>query len=143
MVELVMTIVIIGILGAVAAPRMFDEGVFLSRGFSDRLKATLRHAQQLAVAQHRFMCVGMSERGITLTYDAIAQSPNHEVASCPGRDLTDISGRRPYVVTAPDGVTLRGATSFSFDGAGRPSAKQNIDVGGVRVVVEAETGYVH
>lgn len=143
LVELVMTIVIIGILGAVAAPRMFGEGVFQSRGFSDRLKATVRHAQQLAIAQQRFVCVGMSERDVTLTLDAIARSPDHEVASCPGRDLTELSGRRPYVVTAPDGMTLGGATSFSFDAAGRPSSKQDIDVNGVRVVVEAETGYVH
>ena len=36
LVELVMTLVIVGILSAVVAPRFFDSNVFQSRGFADQ-----------------------------------------------------------------------------------------------------------
>ena len=45
LVELIMTMIVIGILGAVAAPRFFNTNVFQSRGFADQAQATLRYAR--------------------------------------------------------------------------------------------------
>lgn len=145
LIELVMTIVIIGILGAVAAPKLFGDGVFQSRGFADRLKSVLRDAQKLAIAKNRFVCVEVSAREIALSYDEIAPTAAHPAASCPGASLADPAGHTPYRVAAPRGIEIGGATSFYFDGIGRPSAMQRIAIGGygAPVVVEAETGYVH
>ena len=46
LVELIMTMIIIGILGTVAAPRFFNNNVFQSRSFADQVQATLRYARR-------------------------------------------------------------------------------------------------
>ena len=138
LVELITTIVIIGILAVVAMPRMFDRNTFDSRGFYDQAISTLRYAQKTAVAQHRFVCVAFTtNRVITLTYGANA--------AC-GSDLTSPAGQTPYTLTSPTaGVTLSGGVDFNFDALGRASTLQDITVSGypTHILVEAETGYVH
>lgn len=145
LVELVMTVVIIAVLAVVAIPRFTDSAAFQSRGFADQVQATLRHAQKIAIAQHRFVCVAFGASSVTLTYDSTAPSTSYTAATCPGSNLTGPTGQSPYTVTAPSGVTLSGGTSFNFDAQGKPSAAQNISVSGygTPIAVEAGTGYVH
>src|SRR5215208_4233718 len=50
LVELVAVLVILGIVSAVAAPRMFDNAIFSQRGYADELAASLRYARRIAVA---------------------------------------------------------------------------------------------
>lgn len=134
MIELIMTMVIIGILAAVALPRMFDSNVFQSRGFEDQVQAALSYAQKVAVAQNRFACVTFTSTSITLSIGA--------TTAC-GAPLLLPSGNS--VINAPGGVSLSGATNFNFDSLGRPSTAQSITISGrtAPIVVEAETGYVH
>lgn len=145
MLELVMTLAIIAILVAVAAPRFTDSDAFQSRGFADQVQATLRHAQKIAIVQHRFVCVAFGANSVTLTYDSTAPSMSHAAATCPGSNLTGPTGQTPYTVTAPSGVTLSGGAPFNFNTQGKPSAPQSIAVSGYGafITVEAETGYVH
>lgn len=140
LVELVMTMIIIGIIAAVAAPRFFGTDVFQSRGFADRVQASLRYAQKVAVAQHRFVCVAFTASSITLTINA--------AASCPGGNLASPSGDTTYSITAPSNVTFSVTpTGFYFDALGKPSfaSNQSISISGATntITVEAETGYVH
>lgn len=124
-----MTIVILGIISAVAVPRFFDNSVFQSRGFADQVKATVRYAQKSAIAQHRFVCVVIAASTVTLTQGT--------TSACGGA----LAGYSP--VTAPSGVTVSSAT-FNFDALGRASAAQSIAVSGnASLIVESETGYVH
>jgi len=140
LVELITTIVIIGILAVVALPRMFDRNTFDSRGFYDQAISTLRYAQKTAVAQHRFVCVAFTtNRIITLTYGA--------TAAC-GSDLTSPAGQTPYTLTSPTAdvtLTINAGGDFNFDALGRASTPQDITVSGypTHIFVEAETGYVH
>lgn len=138
MVELITVIVITGIFAALAAPRFFNRNVFDSRGFYDQVISTLRYAQKVAIAQHRFVCATLATNSITLTINA--------VASCPGDNLASPSGGAAYVVIAPSGVTISPApVTFYFDALGKPSAVQDFTVSGyaTHIIVEAETGYVH
>lgn len=135
--ELVMVIVIIGVMSVVALPRFFDRNTFDSRGFHDQVIATLRQAQKIAIAQHRFVCVAFTANSITLTQGV--------TAACGGA-LTSPTGVTPFMVNAPTAdVTLAGGVNFNFDFLGRPSAAQDITVSGYapHIFVEAETGYVH
>ena len=147
LVELVMTMVIIGIMGAVVAPRFFSANVFQSRGFADQVKASLRYAQKMASSQNHFVCVTLATTSITLSLDTIAPGSTHPVATCPGSNLASPSGQPTYTITAHGAVTSGGATSFYFDTLGKPSfaTTQTILVSGYAtpVTVEAETGYVH
>jgi len=141
-----MTMVIIGIISAVAIPRFFDTDVFRARGFADQVQATLRYAQKVAIAQHRFVCVAIDSitvpNKITLTINT--------TATCPGGPLVSPTGEASYVINAPSGIafgTLPSSNPFSFDALGKPSftSNQSISIVGATnpIVVEAETGYVH
>ena len=142
LVELVMTIVILGIIAAVAAPRFFDNNVFQSRGFADQVQATLRYAQKEAVARRQFVCVALASNSITLTTGTTsACGTNLTVPSAPTAT--------PNTISTPlgSGITLTyTSANFNFDALGRnTNVQQTITVSGVtnNIIVEAETGYVH
>ncbi|MDD5385002.1 MAG: type II secretion system protein [Gallionella sp.] len=139
LVELIMTMVIIGIISAVAIPRFFGADVFKSRGFADQVQASLRYAQKVAIAQHRFVCVAFAANSITLTIGA--------TAAC-GTPLASPDGHASYVITASSGIAFAALpTDFSFDALGRPnpSVLPQINIIGATngITIEAETGYVH
>lgn len=146
MVELIMTMVIIGILAAVVAPRLLDTSVFQSRGFADQVQASLRYAQKQAIAQRRNVCVTMTANDIILTIAGVSGplspcdtnlvSPAGQPSNCPSAT---------YRICAPSGITLTYSSANSnFDALGRTAAN-TISVSGATnsIVVEAETGYVH
>jgi MSHA pilin protein MshC len=141
LVELVVTIVVLGIIAVVAMPRFAARNTFDSRGFYDRATATVRYAQKLAIAQRRpiFVCVNTPADHIRVASASGCAAP-----------LSDISGVT-LDVPAPSGVTLTSsATEFSFlGGLGQTSAQVTITLNSTigdparSIVVENETGYVH
>lgn len=146
LVELIMTMVIVGILAAVVAPRFLDSNAFQSRGFADQVKAALRYGQKVAIAQNRFVCVAFGASSITVTIDPTTPSAAHVTATCPGSALVNPdTGKSPYTVTASGNITLSGGVDFYFDPLGRPSfsSAQSITINGHTIIIEAETGYVH
>lgn len=138
MVELILVMVIIGILAAVAIPRLVGKNSFDTRGFTDQLAATVRFAQKLAIAQRTPVFVRLTASDATLCYDAGCTS----FAPGPG-------GETPYTVTAPNGVAITPPAVLQFDASGGTStlvAQLDIQVSGAgayHVLVERETGYVH
>jgi MSHA pilin protein MshC len=136
-IELVVTIVVIGVLAAVALPRFIGRDSFDARGFHDKAAAIVRLAQKTAVAWRRdvFVCVSAT------------QVAAGTAAGCATPLTNPVSGGAA-VETAPAGVTLSPA-SFSFDRLGRPSAAVTISFtssipGDInrQISVAAETGYV-
>ena len=155
LVELIMTMIIIGILAAVAIPRFFDTDVFRARGFADEVQATLRYAQKAAIAQHRNVCVVMTASDITLTIASASGaasvcntnlvSPAGQPSNCPSAT---------YKICTPSAATtLDPAATFGFDALGKPFdtvgnpsvAQKTFTINGATnsIIVEAETGYVH
>lgn len=137
LVELVVTIGILAIMAAVAAPRFFQASTFESRGFYDTSAAIVRLAQKTAVAWRRpvYVCVTAS------------QVRAGTAAGC-GTPLTYPTSGEQAVRNAPSGVTLN-AFEISFDGLGRPSAGATItftsSIAGDparQITIAAETGYV-
>jgi MSHA pilin protein MshC len=152
LVELVMTIVILGIIAAVAVPRLFNNNVFQSRGFADQVQASLRYAQKEAIAQHRNVCLTFTlpaPSTITLRIASLSG-----VASSCDTNLIALTGGA-YVITAPAGIAFATLpTAFNFDALGKPfdvlgttpsTAQKSISINGAtnNIFVEAETGYVH
>lgn len=146
--ELVVTIVIMGLLAAVAIPRFVSVRGFDSRGFHDEAISVVRYAQKTAIAWRRpvFVCVAAAEirAGAAAGCATALTHPSKE-----GGQL---------VATAPGGVTISPTVDFQFDAIGRL-----LDSGGIpkadkitlafastiagdparQIVIEAETGYVH
>jgi MSHA pilin protein MshC len=146
MVELVVTIAIVGILAAIAGPRFFSRNVFEARGFFDRATETVRYSQKLSVASRRAVFVCVTPTTIAASFTAGCASPLTNPAN-PGELLS---------WTAPSGVQLTGS-SFSFtapnpptQSGGQPSTGAQVVIGvssatlpGRQIVIERETGYVH
>lgn len=139
MVEIVITIAILGLLAAVIGPRFVGRDAFASRGFYDEAQSVVRYAQKTAIAWRAapiFVCVTATEVRAG-TASGCATPLVHPV----GGELK---------TTAPAGVTLTPA-SFSFDGAGRPNPNAQVTIAiastiagdpARQIVVEAETGFV-
>lgn len=145
LVELVTTMVVIGILAAFAAPRFADRTSFESRGFYDQAQGIVRYAQKIAIAQRQSppkaaIFVVITAGNISICYDAGCATP-----------VINPSNGAALALNAPTGVTLLPAT-FSFDGSGSPNLGATLGVvvnstgaGDVprTFFVEAQTGYVH
>lgn len=151
MVELVLVLTIAGVLAAVMGPRMVDRSAFQTHGGAAEIRTALRYAQKLAMAKNREVCVAIAANVLKLTFD---DSPNPS----PPPGVCKLPVDRPgessaaYIVTMPAGITLTPATTFRFNGQGRPTsdtavlwnAAVPLTVGGsAQVTVEPETGYVH
>ena len=141
--ELVMTIVIIGILIAVTAPRFVSWKGFASRGSYDEAQAVVRFAQKTAIAWRRSIVVCVSATEISAISNADCAARVFLTHPLTGADLKS---------PATAGVTLSSSAgpSFSFDGLGRPNAAVTITLTSTitddparQIVVESETGYVH
>lgn len=141
MVEMVVTIVILGLMAAVLVPRFVGRDSFASRGFHDEAQSVVRYAQKTAIAWRItpiFVCVSST-------------TVSARTGSCSGALVVHPLTGDPLTTTAPSGVTLTPA-SFSFDGGGRPNPNAQVTIAftsGIagdparQIVVEAETGYVH
>lgn len=131
-----MVIVVLGVLAAVAIPRISRSG-FDEQRLYDETFAALRYAQRTAVAYQRTVCVTFAGgTQLSLTYAAAYGSGScGPTLAPPGGDAAS------YTVTAQGGATLTGV-SFTFDRLGRPSAGQTVTAGGRNIIVEPETGYV-
>lgn len=145
-VELVVTLVIVGILAAIALPRFQDNTAFTQRGFSDEVRAALRFAQKLAIAKRREVCIDFLPAAGALP-DRLALTFNPTTtpgAAC--SSAVNLPGQAaPYLVNVPAGITLVLSSSFRFNGLGQPSvAPVTVALTGraLPITVAAETGYV-
>ncbi len=140
LVELVVILILVGILAAVAIPRL-NTRTFDTVGFFDEVQASVRFAQKDAIAKRRNVCLAFTASSLTITY-----SPDEAAPAACSANLVSPRGVTPFTVTAPGGVTLAASSNFRFDGLGRPSTGPitvTVTGDGVRsFTVQADTGYV-
>ena len=150
LIELVATLIVIGILAAAVAPRFFGSHGFEERGFYDETIAALRYAQKAAIAQRRMVCVTFAAKTVVLTI-----ASTNPAANC-DTNLGGPNGQSPYTLDASASASdtrFRNANvSFSsfpanltLDSQGRPNAAASIQVSGHprAITIAAETGYVY
>lgn len=152
LVELVTTMIILGIIAVAAAPRMFDRNVFDAVGFRDATKGLLRYAQKSAVAQRRTVCVHFSPSQAWLTIRSAAGDTACGVHALPTdpapageTPMAGPTGGSPFLVTAASGTGYAPTpANFNFQASGQPSAGRTLAItGSTSVTVEAVTGHVH
>lgn len=138
-------IVLLGVLAAVAIPRMVGRTGFEARGFADEVASALRYGQRSAVAMRRPVYVLVSPPGGTcslrLCLDSGCKLP-----------LINPATNSAFCLRTPALVALSysgGNVSFSFSASGRPTLGATYTVSssapGVSsriITVEAESGYV-
>lgn len=165
LVELITVILLIGVLGAVAAGRMVDRGGFDGRAYADQTAAMLRYAQKVAIVQNRDVYVRLNSNGIALCYQAACAAGQRVLAAGAGNSGSDATKLRcadpAWACEAPPvGVTVGTTAQFYFDPVGKPFALADtsptpvstftgltvqISYGSLsrNITVERETGYVH
>ncbi len=118
-IELILVIVIIGILAVVVIPRGLDINPVQNRESAEMVAGEIRHLQELALA-------GTGSQSLVF----IAGSTSFT------------AGNR--VVSLPSGVTIGTTTTITFNRLGIPTANPSftVDIGGVTVVVNPNTGRV-
>ena len=137
LVELVVTLIILGILAVAVVPRFFDRQDFDARAFLDQTAGILRYAQKAAIAQRRTVCASFTSNSVSL------QIRSTEGAGACDTNLIGPAGTAPYTVTAPGSVTFASIpAAVSFNAEGRPSAGATITISGATLTLTAETGYV-
>jgi MSHA pilin protein MshC len=155
MVELIVTMIIIGILAIAVLPRMDLLRGFDEIGYRDQVKATLEYARKSAVAGRRYVCVTRSTNDLILTRNLA--DPDTTSASCGSDPLALPGGTSRYCpsgsaanrICAPSGVTFGTASTaaliFSPLGVSAGGSYTIIvnSATTATITVEAETGYVH
>ena len=131
LVELITTVLLVGAVAAIAAPRFADPGPFRTRAFFDDALAATRYAHQVAIASGCATRIAFSGG-----YSAFIDCGGGEVALTRPGAATAVSS------TAPTGVTVT-STGFSFDRIGRAAiggGGATVTVGPHAFTVDAETG---
>jgi prepilin-type N-terminal cleavage/methylation domain-containing protein len=136
LVELVTTLVIIGVLGSMAVSKIFDDQVIEQRSYIDELASALRHARKIAIA---------SECPVRFTLDPTSYTANQPDAYC------NTSGAWTTLVSRGDGTPLQGvaptdvltapATVIDFQPDGTIAvAPPNIAAGPFTITLDPESG---
>ena len=150
LVELVVTLVIIGALAAASAPLFFSAQDFQKSGFHDEVLATVRYAQKLAVGTNCGVQVTVAANTVSLTTAAGAgtcfSGPFIQAVFDPSNP--GVAFARP----APQGITISSAavlfcplgdTSSSGTCAGNyPHADVVVTVSGQTISIIGATGHV-
>ncbi|MBL8488650.1 MAG: prepilin-type N-terminal cleavage/methylation domain-containing protein [Rhodocyclaceae bacterium] len=144
-IELVVTLVVLGIVAAVVLPNFAGDLSFKTRGYFDQVLAATEYARQEAVARRRVACVQVSGSPARVRLYTSASSPtNHNACLVP---LTDPKTNAAFDLPAPSGVSVSPNPAFiSFDWYGRPYTAATLTISGdgsYTLTVEAETGHVH
>jgi MSHA pilin protein MshC len=141
LVELVTTMLIVGIIGLVAIPRLTSNSDFDNRRFYDEVRAALKYAQKRAIASRRNVCVAFTANSVTLTTATAAGAGAACNPGLPGPD-----GVVPYTITAKSNTSFAATpAAFNFDAQGSPSSgTQVLQVKDLplTITVNQVTGYV-
>lgn len=152
LIELIVTLILLGILSVYALPRLLAPSDFYAFGFHGETLSYLRYAQKTAIAQRRTVCVAFSASSVTLT---IAANPATYDCATVGVLQGPQGESGTVTLNARPGVSYSSVpTNFYFDGLGRPitsagtgtpQSTQTILVNSVTrsITVETATGYVH
>lgn len=138
LIELTVVLVVLGVIGLVTLPRLFDRGAFDELGFSEELIAATRYAQRFAVASGCEVQVQLQAS----RYD-LFQRQNSCTSGNFSRAVIHPAKGGNFSAVAPASVTVTSTpSSFVFDAMGRASSDVSISVGGRSFQVIAETGAV-
>lgn len=154
-VELITVLLVVGIMAAVAVPRLNPSG-FDATGYRDKVRATLEYARRSAVAQRRIVCVALAANGLSLTIDNVTPETVAGRGTCPRvlpLPATDAACGGPVNAICPPNATvaLAGPAALAFDPLGRAAAVPAAALYAYTVTdammsltvnIDAETGYV-
>jgi prepilin-type N-terminal cleavage/methylation domain-containing protein len=136
-IELTIVIVLIGLLSALAAPRLLDRQALAERASADELRALLRSARQIAVAQEREVCV--------MVIGATVQAVHVSAGACDlATPVAGPGGQGALRLGAPTGMAYTGNPLVRFNARGQlnPAVDRVMGIGTRLWRVDRFTGAV-
>lgn len=145
-VELITVMVVIGVLAAIALPRISQTQDFSAAAYRNEVTSALRHAQKSAVSHRRLVCLALAPQSINLTI-APAAGANACAAAYPSPDGNAYSSKDAAVQAtgAFVGTTLffQPNGDITTDGAGTVFAAGTIGITGQGDIrIDGSTGHV-
>lgn len=136
-VELTIVIVLIGVLSALAAPRLLDRRALDERAAADELRALLRSARAIAMAQERDICIVVAPADVRVLHVSGGACDATRPVQGPG-------GQGDLRIGAPAGLAFTGDALIRFDARGRltPAQDRRAGIGSRLWRVERSTGAV-
>lgn len=158
MVELVVVIILIGIIGSIAAGRFFERSTFDTVAWTEQVRAMLRYGQKVAVAQNRSVFVRVTAERVALCFADTADCAGADQVPAPAGSNSGSAATRTACAAdgwmcegRPAGLTMSAPSgAIVFDALGRANAgaggKLKIAITGDgltrEIGIEPETGYV-
>ncbi len=156
LIELAVVITVLGIVLAIGVPRLLERSDFDAMAFRHELRSAVAHAQRVAIASRRFVCIETTASMVSFTQIDIP--PENTGASLTCTTPLNLPKGRPSCAGNPDhqicppGNVQMSNVVFIFDAAGRPIASNKqvfttpIHIGITDqddLIIEAESGHVH
>jgi MSHA pilin protein MshC len=145
MTELITVMVIMGILAAVAIPRLVGGNEMASRNFHTDVQSAFRYAHKVAMSHRRLVCASISSSEVSLNIASTnpATACNTSLASPDG---TRYSSKDPSVTASAASLStlyFQPSGIITSDAAGNTIASASVAITGASAVsVEGATGYV-
>lgn len=148
MVELVTVMVIIGILAAIAIPRITQTSDFAAAAYRNEVLSALHHAQKSAISHRHLVCATIGTRNVTLTVNTGLSGPGCDSS------LTSLGGNtyasQDNVVVASGAFVNASQPTLFFqpngeitDGAGNAIVAGSIGITGLAPIrIDGSTGHV-
>lgn len=154
-IELIVTMIVVGILAVVILPRFASVNAFDTVGFADQATALLRFAQKTAIARHQMVYVSLASTPPTFCAYSYSGTPTCAAASC--TSTLPLPGGSYHAAKTTVTFASGSTTALCFDALGKPYASSGAALSSqvfltvnnesgtaVRTIyVERETGYVH
>lgn len=148
LVELVLTLLVVGILAAVGASRYFGTRTYDERGFVAKTVSALRFAQKTAMAGRCEIraVVDAAADSYALTYTG--NGPGDGTAgSCPAAGThVPRPGGGNYAETAPSGVEVQAGVTLTYAPSGTAtvvSGATAVPIGAFQLNIEPESGLAY
>jgi MSHA pilin protein MshC len=141
-IELVVTIVILGILAGFAVPRFFSNAPFAELGYSNELASAIRQAQKVAVASGCDTSVSISTAG----YQVAQRAASGSTCAASGAWSTPVvrTDGTSLAGSPPSGANVNGAAQYIFNSSGalNSGSSTTSTVGSHVITVDPSTGFV-
>ena len=144
--ELIAVLVLVGIVGVVAIPKLQGVLSFRDAGWRDQIVAALHHAQAVATSHRRLVCATIASDRVTLTIASTnpASSCDTALPGVDGQTLAAASNGGAVASVSPAGpLYFQPSGRVSADAAATSTPARTITITDqTPIVLVGETGHV-
>jgi len=144
-VELVAVLLLVGVLAAVAVPRLNGLVALRSAGWRDQVLAALRQAALTAQGHRRLVCASIASNAVTLSIASgnPATSCNTALTGHDGDSRWAWDSGAPATSASPATLYFQPSGRVTSDGAGASPVSATISISGdTAITLAGETGHV-